>query len=111
MLRLIALFIVAAFTIASVPPPAIAASDPVLSLSAAKKKQRHVRSRHVVRDGQFVRGGQAFGSGQAFGGQQVGGGQIACTVNGCQPISRRCTPTTEFDFWGNPTGYDAVACR
>jgi hypothetical protein len=90
----------------------------VLSLSAAKKKQRQVvhgrhvvRSRHVVRDGQFVRGGQAFGRGQAFGGQQVGGGQIACTVNGCHPISRRCSPTTEFDFWGNPTGYDAVACR
>src|SRR4051812_9491916 len=110
MLRLIALFIVAAFTLASGPSPAAAANDPVLSLSAAKKKQRHVRGahvvrRHVIRDGQFVR------SGQAFGGQQVGGGgQIACTVNGCQPISRRCTPTTEFDFWGNPTGYDAVAC-
>ncbi|HEY4140138.1 MAG TPA: hypothetical protein VGM57_01925 [Pseudolabrys sp.] len=89
MLRLIAALVIAAFAVASSPPPAQAKeqiSDPVNALSAAKKKQRHVARRD-------------------------GGGQIACTVYGCHRISRRCTPTTEFDFWGNPTGFDAVACR
>jgi hypothetical protein len=84
MLRLLAALIIAVVAIASAPPPA-QASDPVTALSAAKKKQRHAVSRS--------------------------GGQIACTVYGCHRISRRCTPTTEFDFWGNPTGFDAVACR
>jgi hypothetical protein len=85
----IAAVVITAFAVASSPPPAQAKeqiSDPGTSLSAAKKKQRHVVHRN-------------------------GGGQIACTVYGCHRISRRCTPTTEFDFWGNPTGFDAVACR
>lgn len=86
MLRLLATLMIAAFSFATSAPPA-QASDPVTALSAAKKKQRHA----VRRSG--------------------GGGQIACTVYGCQRIPRRCTPTTEFDFWGNPTGFDAVACR
>jgi hypothetical protein len=85
MLRLLATFVIAIFAITATPPPA-QASDPVTSLSAAKKKQRHAIRRS-------------------------GGGQIACTVYGCHRISRRCTPTTEFDFWGNPTGFDAIACR
>ena len=84
MLRVLAALVIAAFALASSAPPA-QASDQV-SLSAAKKKQRH-----AVRRG--------------------GGGQIACTIYGCHPIPRRCAPTTEFDFWGNPTGFDAVACR
>lgn len=84
MLRLAAALVVAVFAITASPQFA-GASDPVTALSAAKKKQRHVVRR--------------------------GGGQIACTVYGCHRISRRCTPTTEFDFWGNPTGFDAVACR
>lgn len=84
MLRLIAALVIAVFAIASSPPPA-QASDPVTALSAAKKKLRHAVRRS--------------------------GGQIACTVYGCHRIPRRCTPTTEFDFWGNPTGFDAVACR
>ena len=85
MLRVLAALVIAAFAFASSAPPA-QASDQV-SLSAAKKKQRHA----VRRSG--------------------GGGQIACTIYGCHPIPRRCAPTTEFDFWGNPTGFDAVACR
>ncbi|HEX3858934.1 MAG TPA: hypothetical protein VHV58_04985 [Pseudolabrys sp.] len=43
--------------------------------------------------------------------RRVQSAQIACTVFGCHPISSRCHPTTEYNFWGNPTGFDAVACR
>lgn len=84
-IRLITALALAAFALTIMPPPAHA-SDTAATFSAAKKKQRH-----VVRRG--------------------GGGQIACTAYGCHRISRRCTPTTEYDFWGNPTGFDAVACR
>lgn len=84
-IRLITALALAAFALALLPPPA-QANDATATFSAAKKKPRH-----VVRRG--------------------GGGQIACTVYGCHRISRRCTPTTEYDFWGNPTGFDAVACR
>ena len=83
-IRLITALALAAFALTIVPPPA-QASDMAVTFSAAKKKQRHVVRR--------------------------GGGQIACTVYGCHRISRRCAPTTEYDFWGNPTGFDAVACR
>lgn len=37
-------------------------------------------------------------------------GQIACTFTGCHPIPPNCTIETEFDLWGNPTGYDRVVC-
>jgi len=37
-------------------------------------------------------------------------GQIACTVFGCHPIPRGCYIRTEYDFWGNPTGFDRVIC-
>jgi hypothetical protein len=37
-------------------------------------------------------------------------GQIACTVFGCHPIPRGCRIVTQYDFWGNPTGFDAVIC-
>jgi hypothetical protein len=84
MLRLFAALIIATFAFASSAPPA-QATDTVTALSAAKKKQRHAVRR--------------------------GGGQIACTIYGCHRIPRHCTPTTEYDFWGNPTGFDAVACR
>ena len=36
---------------------------------------------------------------------------IACTKYGCHPIPPGCTPTTQYDFFGNPTGYDRIACR
>jgi hypothetical protein len=36
---------------------------------------------------------------------------VACTKYGCYPIARNCRPQTQYDFWGNPTGYDAIACR
>jgi hypothetical protein len=39
------------------------------------------------------------------------GGQIACTKFGCHRIPPNCHPATEYDFWGNPTGYDAVVCH
>lgn len=38
------------------------------------------------------------------------GRKIACTRYGCHPIPRGCYPTPEFDFWGNPTGYDRIVC-
>ena len=37
--------------------------------------------------------------------------QIACTKYGCYPIAPNCHPTTQYDWRGNPTGYDAIACR
>jgi hypothetical protein len=37
--------------------------------------------------------------------------QIACTKYGCHPIPPGCTPTTQYDWWGNPTGYDRIVCR
>lgn len=36
---------------------------------------------------------------------------VACTKYGCYPIASNCRPTTQFDWWGNPTGYDAIVCR
>jgi hypothetical protein len=36
---------------------------------------------------------------------------IACTKYGCHPIPPNCTPATQLDFWGNPTGYDRIVCR
>ncbi len=38
------------------------------------------------------------------------GRKIACTPFGCHPIPRGCIPVTEYDWWGNPTGYDRVVC-
>jgi len=55
-------------------------------LSAAKKKHHPVRQRSVP------------------------AGQIACTPLGCQRISPSCHPEPDFDFFGNPTGYDRVVC-
>jgi hypothetical protein len=26
-------------------------------------------------------------------------------------VPRNCTPHTQLNWWGNPTGYDAIACR
>lgn len=36
---------------------------------------------------------------------------IACTKYGCFPVAPNCRPQTQLDWWGNPTGYDAIACR
>lgn len=36
---------------------------------------------------------------------------IACTKYGCYPVPPNCIPHTQLDWWGNPTGYDAIACR
>ena len=36
---------------------------------------------------------------------------VACTKYGCYPIAPNCRPTTQYDFWGNPTGYDRIVCR
>jgi hypothetical protein len=36
---------------------------------------------------------------------------IACTKYGCYPIAPNCRPATQYDFWGNPTGYDRIDCR
>ena len=37
--------------------------------------------------------------------------RVACTKYGCQPIAPNCRPTTQYDWRGNPTGYDAIVCR
>ena len=37
--------------------------------------------------------------------------KIACTKYGCYPIAPNCQPTTQYDWWGNPTGYDRIVCR
>lgn len=36
---------------------------------------------------------------------------VACTKYGCYPVPANCTPHTQLNWWGNPTGYDAIACR
>lgn len=38
-------------------------------------------------------------------------GQIACGKYGCVRIPPNCHPQQSFDWWGNPTGSDAVVCR
>jgi hypothetical protein len=38
-------------------------------------------------------------------------GHIACTRYGCFPVPSNCRPHTQLNWWGNPTGYDAVTCR
>ena len=67
------------------------ASSRTTSLSAAEKKRRPVRRHRVSRPD--------------------GGRQIACTIYGCHPIPRHCQPEVEYDWWGNPTGFDAIVCR
>ena len=37
--------------------------------------------------------------------------QIACTKYGCFPIAPNCQTTTQFNWQGDPTGYDAIVCR
>lgn len=37
-------------------------------------------------------------------------GKIACTPAGCHRIPPGCYPEPDFDFWGNPTGYDRIVC-
>ena len=37
--------------------------------------------------------------------------KVACTKLGCFPVAPNCAPHTQLDWRGNPTGYDAIACR
>lgn len=37
--------------------------------------------------------------------------RVACTKLGCFPVAPNCVPHTQLDWRGNPTGYDAIACR
>jgi len=37
--------------------------------------------------------------------------KVACTKLGCFPVAPNCTPHTQLDWRGNPTGYDAIGCR
>lgn len=43
-------------------------------------------------------------------GRRYDGRKIACRPSGCFRIPYGCYPTTEYDFWGNPTGFDAIVC-
>ncbi len=74
-----------AFGLAPSPaaPGASAHTAGTLTLSAAKKPDRH---------------------------GTAASGQIACTPTGCQRIPPDCHPEPGFDFWGNPTGYDVIVC-
>ncbi len=36
--------------------------------------------------------------------------QIACTVIGCMPIPRECTPVGGKTPGGKPTGFDVIMC-
>jgi hypothetical protein len=36
---------------------------------------------------------------------------VACTVLGCHPTPPGCHPEVGYDFFGNPTGFDAIVCR
>jgi hypothetical protein len=37
-------------------------------------------------------------------------GQFACTPAGCHRIPPNCHPEPDFDFFGNPTGFDRIVC-
>ena len=37
--------------------------------------------------------------------------QIACTKYGCFPIAPSCFTTTQYNWRGDPTGYDRIVCR
>ena len=43
-------------------------------------------------------------------GRRVDYRKIACRPSGCFRIPLGCYPETEYDFWGNPTGYDRIVC-
>ena len=36
--------------------------------------------------------------------------KIACRPGGCFRIPLGCYPETEYNFWGEPTGYDKIVC-
>ncbi len=71
----------------SAPAPAQTLADSV-AMPAAKKKPP-VR-RHITAGPQ---------------------GQIACTRLGCRHIPPNCHPETEYNWDGNPTGFDKIVCR
>jgi hypothetical protein len=60
-------------------------------VAAAKQAKKHVEKHHVTRTAQPK--------------------HIACTKYGCYPVPANCTPHTQLNWWGNPTGYDGIACR
>jgi hypothetical protein len=37
--------------------------------------------------------------------------QVACTELGCHPIPPGCHPQMGYNWDGNPTGFDIVACQ
>ena len=41
---------------------------------------------------------------------QADGRKIACRPGGCFRIPYGCYPEVEYDWWGNPTGYDKIVC-
>ena len=42
--------------------------------------------------------------------QRYDGRMIACRPRGCFRIPYGCHPEVEYDWWGNPTGYDKIVC-
>jgi len=88
-MRLLAITIGLAVLAAGIYHVPAQASDQAFSLSA---KKAHAK-RHVVRRARPAQH------------------QVACTVFGCQPIPRGCTPTQGYDWRGIPTGFDVIACR
>ena len=89
MRRLAALAVAAAVAFGAAGPavPAAAQSgDPALALLAKKKKPVRHRARAQPEQ------------------------QIACTFLGCHPVPAGCHPQIGYDWRGNPTGFDVVAC-
>jgi hypothetical protein len=73
----------------------VAAAEPAgqsVALAAAKKHHAERETRHVRPSRQSS-------------------GQIACTIYGCHRIPANCRPVTGYNWWGDPTGFDEVACR
>lgn len=86
--------LVAALAFGGMATASAAPARDTLTLAAAAKK-KHV-TRHAPRHVRSTR--QASG-------------QIACTIYGCHRIPAHCRPVTGYNWWGDPTGFDEVACR
>jgi hypothetical protein len=69
---------------------AIALIAALASAAAATTQSTHSKKHHVARN--------------------AAEGHVACTKLGCFATPANCQPQTQFDWWGNPTGYDQIVC-
>lgn len=87
-------FLAAALSLGGMATASALPQDRTVTLTVSAKK-KHV-TRHTLRHARPTR--QAAG-------------QIACTIYGCHRIPANCRPVTGYNWWGDPTGFDDVACR